>query len=123
MEFREYERIRSARSRITYADSLYRDVAEVLTHRTTAEWLAFCTAAQIPASAVPTLEELVDALPEDDHPLAGRYKVIPQPVRFSASTGPTVHRPAALSGQHTAEVLAEVAGWTGQRGQDPERAS
>jgi len=119
----EDERIQSARSRIAHADSLYRDVAEVLGHRTTAEWLDFCTVAKIPASAVPTLEELVDALPEDDHPLAGRYKVIPQPVRFSASTGPTVHRPAALSGQHTEEVLAEVARWDGERGRDPEGAS
>ena len=45
---------------------------------------------------------------EDDHPVAGRYKVIPQPVRFSRMSGPTVRRPAALSGQHTDEVLAEV---------------
>ena len=60
---------------------------------------------------MPTLEELVDALPEDDHPLAGRYKVIPQPVRFSAHPGPTVRRHAALSGQHDAEVAAEVAAW------------
>jgi crotonobetainyl-CoA:carnitine CoA-transferase CaiB-like acyl-CoA transferase len=107
----EDERIRSARSRIANADSLYRDVADVLTGRTTAEWLAFCAEAGIPASPVPTLEELVGALPEDVHPLAGRYKVIAQPVRFSASPGPTVHRPAALSGQHTVEVLAEVASW------------
>lgn len=107
----EDERIRTARSRITHADSLYRDVAEVLTGRTTDEWLAFCAGAGIPASAVPTLEELVDALPVDEHPLAGPYRVIPQPVRFSASPGPTVRRPAALSGQHTEEVLAEVAAW------------
>jgi len=105
------DRIRSARSRIAHADSLYRDVADVLTGRTTDEWLAFCADAKIPASAVPTLEVLVEALPEDDHPLAGRYRVIPQPVRFSSFTGPTVHRPAALSGQHTEEVLAEVAHW------------
>jgi len=109
----EDERIRSARARIANADSLYRDVAELLTTRTTAEWLEFCVAAGIPASSVPTLEELVDALPEDEHPLAGRYKVIPQPVRFSAHSGPTVHRHAALSGEHTAEVAAEVADWPG----------
>jgi crotonobetainyl-CoA:carnitine CoA-transferase CaiB-like acyl-CoA transferase len=106
------ERIRTARSRIANADSLYRDVATVLTRRTTAEWLAFCAGAGIPASAVPTLEELVDALPEEDHPLAGHYKVIPQPVRFSACPGPTVRRHAALSGQHNEEVLAEVADWS-----------
>jgi len=106
------ERIKSARSRIAHADSLYRDVAEVLVTRTTAEWLTFCADVGIPASALPTLEELVDALPEDDHPLAGRYKVIPQPVRFSLHRRPTVHRHAALSGQHDEEVAAEIAGWT-----------
>jgi crotonobetainyl-CoA:carnitine CoA-transferase CaiB-like acyl-CoA transferase len=107
----EDERIHSARSRIAHADALYRDVAEILVTRTTAEWLAFCVGVGVPASAVPTLEELVEELPEDEHPLAGRYKVIPQPVRFSLHPGPTVHRHAALSGQHDAEVAAEVAGW------------
>ncbi len=105
------ERIRTARSRIANADSLYREVAEVLVTRTTDEWLAFCADRGIPASAVPTLEDLVDALPEADHPRAGRYKVIPQPVRFSAHRGPTVHRHAALSGEHDDEVTAEVAAW------------
>jgi crotonobetainyl-CoA:carnitine CoA-transferase CaiB-like acyl-CoA transferase len=114
-ELVEDERILSARARIANADSLYRDVAGILTQRSTAEWLDFCDEAGIPASAIPTLEELVDALPEDDHPLAGRYKVIPQPVRFSAFDGPTVHRPASLSGQDNAEVLAEVADWEPDR--------
>ncbi|MGA2836694.1 MAG: CoA transferase [Acidimicrobiales bacterium] len=105
----EDDRIRSARSRIAHADSLYRDVAAILARRTTGEWLAFCAGARIPASAVSTLEDLVDALPEDVHPVAGRYKVIPQPVRFSAFPGPTVRRHAAMSGQHNDEVLAEAA--------------
>ena len=43
--------------------------------------------------------------------MAGRYKVIPQPVRFSNHTGPTVRRHAAVSGQHDDEVRAEVAAW------------
>ncbi len=102
------DRIRSARARLDHADELYGEVATIIAQRTTGEWLAFCQASDVPASPVPTLEELVDALPEDDHPLAGRYKVIPQPVRFSRMAGPTVRRPAALSGQHTDEVLAEV---------------
>ena len=102
------ERIASARSRIANADDLYREVAEIIAQRTTAEWLSFCRAAEVPASGVPTLDDLVDALPEDDHPVAGRYKVLPQPVRFSRASGPTVRRPAALSGQHTDEVLAEL---------------
>ena len=112
------DRIKSARSRIAHADSLYRDVAEVLVTRTTAEWLEFCVRVGIPASALPTLEELVDALPEAEHPLAGRYKVIPQPVRFSLHSGPTVYRHAALSGQHDDEVAAEVVSWTDVEPQD-----
>ncbi len=102
------ERIGSARSRLDHADELYRLVADVLTQRTTAEWLAFCQASDVPASPVPTLDQLVDGLDEDHHPVAGRYKILPQPVRFSRKSGPTVRRHAALSGQHTDEVLAEV---------------
>jgi crotonobetainyl-CoA:carnitine CoA-transferase CaiB-like acyl-CoA transferase len=102
------ERIRSTRARLDHADDLYREVATIIAQRTTAEWLEFCLASDVPASPVPTLEELVDALPEDVHPVAGRYKVIPQPVRFSRMPGPTVRRPAALSGQHTDEVMTEV---------------
>ncbi len=104
------DRIHSARGRIDHADDLYGEVAAILRGRTTAEWLAFCHETDVPASPIATLEELVEGLPEDDHPVAGRYKVIPQPVRFSAMPGPTVHRPAALSGQHTDEVMDEVRG-------------
>ena len=102
------ERIHTPRARIAHANSLYRDVADILTQRTTAEWMAFCRGSDIPVSGVPTLDELIDDLPEDVHPVVGAYKVLPQPVRFSRATGPTVHRPAALSGEHTDEVLAEV---------------
>ena len=75
--------------------------------RTTEAWLAFCREEGIPASPVTTLEELVEALPEAHHPEAGEHKVIPPPVRFSA-TPAGVRRPAPLAGQHNREVLAEV---------------
>jgi crotonobetainyl-CoA:carnitine CoA-transferase CaiB-like acyl-CoA transferase len=109
------ERLSSARSRIEHADDLYAEVATIVAGRTTAEWIAFCRGAGVPCSTVPTLDQLVDDLPEDDHPVAGRYKVLPQPVRFSSASGPTVRRPAALSGQHTDEVLAEVRATDQQR--------
>jgi crotonobetainyl-CoA:carnitine CoA-transferase CaiB-like acyl-CoA transferase len=105
----EDQRIGTTRDRLDHADDLYREVATIIAGRTTDEWLDFCAAHDVPASVVPTLDELVDALPEDVHPVAGRYKVLPQPVRFSRMTGPTVRRAAALSGEHTDEVLAELA--------------
>jgi crotonobetainyl-CoA:carnitine CoA-transferase CaiB-like acyl-CoA transferase len=86
---------------------LYRELDAVAPARTTAEWLAFCRDEGIPASAVVDLDDLVDALPEAHHPDAGDYKVIPPPVRFSASPA-AVRRPAPLAGQHNHEVLAEV---------------
>jgi crotonobetainyl-CoA:carnitine CoA-transferase CaiB-like acyl-CoA transferase len=85
----------------------YATLGRVLAKKTTAEWLVICADAGIPAAAAPGLDELIDALPEDDHPDAGRYKVIPPPARFSA-TPASVRRPAPLAGQHTREVLAEA---------------
>ncbi len=74
---------------------------------TTAEWLAFCSDHGIPAAAAAGLDEVIDALPEAEHPDAGPYKLIPPPARFSA-TPASVRRPAPLPGQHTHEVLAEA---------------
>ena len=80
---------------------------EVTATRTTAAWLSFCRRAAVPASDVTTLDDLVEALPEADHPAAGRYRTIPPPVRFERSPQ-SVRRPAPLVGEHTVEVLAEV---------------
>jgi crotonobetainyl-CoA:carnitine CoA-transferase CaiB-like acyl-CoA transferase len=85
----------------------YATLGRVLATKTTAEWLALCADAGIPAAAAPGLDELIDALPEDEHPDAGPYKVIPPPARFSA-TPAAVRRPAPLPGQHTREVLTEA---------------
>lgn len=100
-------RYASGRVRIENSDFLYEQVRSVLATRTTDEWLEFCRVQQIPCSRVASLDELVDALPAAEHPVAGSYKHIPFPVRFDHAT-PPLRRPAPLIGQHTAEVLAEV---------------
>ena len=46
-------------------------------------------------------------MPLAEHPHAGSYRVIPPPVRYS-KTPASVHRPAALVGEHGAAVLAEA---------------
>jgi crotonobetainyl-CoA:carnitine CoA-transferase CaiB-like acyl-CoA transferase len=100
-------RIATREARIANSDSLYRDVAIILAARTTAEWLSFCRDHGIPATSAASLGDLVEELPLHRHPVAGEYRQIPPPVRFSV-TPATVRRPAPTMGQHGREVLAEV---------------
>lgn len=100
-------RIATRGSRIANSDSLYRDVAAILAHRTTAQWLEFCDEHGIPCAPSASLQELIDELPLAEHPEAGSYHVIPPPVRF-AGTPASVRRPAPLMGRDGREVLAEV---------------
>jgi crotonobetainyl-CoA:carnitine CoA-transferase CaiB-like acyl-CoA transferase len=100
-------RYAGGRERIANSDFLYRQVRGIVKDRTTAQWLDLCARHGIPATAIAGLDELISALPEADHPLAGRYKVIPPPARFSR-TPSSVRRPAPLAGQHNREVLAEL---------------
>ncbi|HEX9066911.1 MAG TPA: CoA transferase [Streptosporangiaceae bacterium] len=85
----------------------YDTLRRVLATRTTAQWLEFCSEHGIPAAPAAGLDEIIAELPEAQHPLAGAYKVIPPPVRFSV-TPASVRRPAPQVGEHTREVLAEA---------------
>lgn len=100
-------RIATRESRIANSDSLYREVADILKGATTDTWLARCEKEGIPATRAATLDELVDALPQAEHPVAGTYRVIPHPVRYSA-TPASVRSHAATLGQHTRQALAAV---------------
>jgi crotonobetainyl-CoA:carnitine CoA-transferase CaiB-like acyl-CoA transferase len=100
-------RIATRESRIENSDTLYREVAAILATRTTAEWLDFCDTNGIPATRAASLGDLVDTLPTADHPLAGTHRLIPHPVRYSA-TPASVRRHAPTLGQHGREVLSEA---------------
>ena len=80
--------------------------------RTTAEWLAFCADGGDPGvgGADP---RGAGRRPARGRPPRGRPLQGDPPARavLGPSDGPTVRRPAALSGQHNDEVLAEVAAW------------
>jgi len=84
----------------------YEVLGRVLATKTTAEWLEFCAEHGIPAAPAAGIDDVVEALPDAEHP-AGTYKLIPPPTRFSA-TPAAVRRPAPLAGQHNREVLAEA---------------
>ena len=100
-------RVRSGTARIANADTLYRDVAVIISTDTTANWLAFCAEHDIPASSVRTLDELVGELPIAEHPTSGPYRQITPPARLTA-TPASVRLPAPHLGEHNRDVLREV---------------
>jgi crotonobetainyl-CoA:carnitine CoA-transferase CaiB-like acyl-CoA transferase len=69
--------------------------------------VTFFRDSDVPAAPIALLEDMVDHLPEGQHPHAGAYKVIPPPVRF-ARAPQSIRRPAPLIGEHTDEILGEV---------------
>jgi crotonobetainyl-CoA:carnitine CoA-transferase CaiB-like acyl-CoA transferase len=88
-------------------EDLYSDLAKIMATNTSEFWLDWGPRHSVAISPIKSLTELVDELPETTHPIAGRHKVIPPPVRFYA-TPQNIRRPAPRVGENTAEVLAEV---------------
>ena len=101
------ERLSTTRARAANSELLYGTLESIIAGRTTDEWLSFCAEHAIPAAPMADLDDLVTALPNAEHPVAGTYKSVPPPVRFSRSPS-TVRRPAPLVGEHNREVLREV---------------
>ncbi len=100
-------RMATRESRIANSDSLYADVASILSQRSTADWMTFCQAEGIPATEAVTIQEMVDELPMSEHPTAGPYRQIPPPTRFSV-TPTSIRRHAPAAGQDGGEVLADA---------------
>jgi crotonobetainyl-CoA:carnitine CoA-transferase CaiB-like acyl-CoA transferase len=86
---------------------VYRTLAQVARTRTSAEWVEFCREHQIPATAVPTIEEVAGAWPTATHPRAGEYRVAPMAIGLSKSPA-SLRRHAPLVGEHNREVLLEA---------------
>ena len=102
--------------RIQNIDELYRLIEQYAPTRTTAEWMAFCDAANIPAMPVIDPADLWDdehiaatgLLGMAEHPTEGTYRTIGSPVKYSQS--PTAIRTHAPNlGENTVEV-ARMAG-------------
>ncbi|RYZ13418.1 MAG: CoA transferase [Comamonadaceae bacterium] len=113
------ERFSTIGGRTEHIDELYAMVAEALTERSTAEWLAAFERADVPAMPMHTLASLVEDphlaavgfFERQEHPTEGSVRTMRSPTRWSRSKhGP--NRPAPTLGQHTEEALRE-AGYDG----------
>ncbi|MFY9779095.1 MAG: CoA transferase [Candidatus Baltobacteraceae bacterium] len=108
-------RLSDPAERRTHYDEAYGVVAEILTSRTSAQWLAALEAADIPVLPLHDLDSLLDDphlravgfFVEEQHPSEGAIRTMRQPARFGrCETARTT--PAPRLGEHTAEVLREA---------------
>ncbi len=113
-QWRDDPRFATNSARMANLDALVLAMNDVLSTRTTAEWIAAFDAAGVPVGPVSTVGEAL-ALPQTlargmivdtVHPEAGPTKALGCPVHFSA-TPTRITRPAPLLGEHTREVLRE----------------
>lgn len=109
------DRFSSPAKRITNADALYAVLGALLAEKPTAEWVELCVSNDIPFAEVHDLDTIVNdptlhrgVLVNDEHPVAGPYRRISSPVRFSATPADTTVRPAPLAGGDTDEILRSL---------------
>ncbi len=101
-------------SRVRHAHEVYGALAAIVRERTTGEWLELCEAIGVPASRVPSIDEIVDdpelhmgVITPAVHPVVGPYRQIEPATRFSSSPQ-SVRRPAPLLAENTREILEEL---------------
>jgi len=101
-------------SRVKNIDALYSIVEEIITQKTTKEWIELLEDAGIPVVLVNSFEDLMkDPHLEEtrfwqttEHPTEGKLTYPGIPSRFSKTPG-SIHRHAPELGEHSCDVLEE----------------
>ena len=100
-------------------DDIRRDLAKGFIRKTTQEWLDILLAEDIWCAPVQTFGEAErdpqiaenQMIVEWEHPTAGKVRTTGIPFRLTETPG-GVFRPAPMLGQHTREILGDVAGYS-----------
>ena len=114
-EWLDDERFKTPAGRVKYADARLELAAEVLKHRSSAEWLARLDAEQVPCAPVLTREDLLTdpqiaanhLIVESEHPHAGAMRQ-PRPAARFDTTPSELRRFAPTLGEHTSDVLRDL---------------
>jgi crotonobetainyl-CoA:carnitine CoA-transferase CaiB-like acyl-CoA transferase len=110
------EAFATPRARGRNISQLYAIIAQLTPAHTTADLIAMCRAAQIPALPVRDLSQMLDDphlqatgfFKRRTHPTEGDYFEMQPPIRFGAAYQ-RPQRPAPLLGEHNDEIRAELA--------------
>ncbi len=116
-ELRGDPRFADRDARIRNADALAAELARAFRSRTTAQWVEALNLASVPAGPVSTVKDAIE-LPQVKNrglrmqvstPDGRRYEALNAGFRFRHD-GPGIERGAPRLGEHTEEILAELAG-------------
>ena len=111
----EDPRLADAETRSRHVAELYALVAQCVSDRPSAYWLAKLEVADIPCGPVNPLADLpadaqlaaVDFFPLAEHPSEGSIRMVRPPVRFGDADW-ALRQPAPRLGQHSREILREA---------------
>jgi crotonobetainyl-CoA:carnitine CoA-transferase CaiB-like acyl-CoA transferase len=114
-------RFSSFASRARHRDELVVILSEILSTRSTAEWLADLERGNVPCGAVNDVSKALtdlqaverEVLVEYEHPSFGTVRTIRSPLRLSGTTPPLRRGP--FLGEHSEEVLREICGYDAER--------
>ena len=102
-------------ARIQNSETVYKTLGEIISKRTTAEWLYDLNSANIPVMEVRTKEELLEDEQlkatgfwhEIEHPTEGNLRFTDPPFRYS-KTPSAIRAMPPLLGEHSFDILSEV---------------
>ncbi|MEK7878624.1 MAG: CoA transferase, partial [candidate division NC10 bacterium] len=111
----EDPRFRTNADRLKHREEVDRRLRAIFSQRTLSEWTARLSEHGVLFAAVRDMSEVLtdpelladEMVVELDHPVAGRIKLLGNPMKF-AGTPVGFRRPPPLLGQHTREVLREA---------------
>ena len=114
-EWLDDDRFKTPAGRVRYADARLELTAEVLSTRSSADWLARLDARQVPCAPILTRDELLSdpqvaanrMIVEATHPNAGPMRQ-PRPAALFGGTPAELRSFAPTLGQHSGEVLLET---------------